>query len=167
MSGFPHSSPFSGSKPIVRAGQIPSTDFKPKRNLLDKPDVAAFGSPPDGEPPLQPSKPPPSVHRTVGSTNLDDMDVADELGFVHRTAKTLLTDSLRDDSIPLSQRVQAVNSLNAVVSDIAKTKIALYNAERYRTLEQVLIEVLKEYPDLKNKVLDRFSEKLKIAGGTV
>lgn len=156
MSGFPHASPFA-SKQVV----------KPKRSMLDKPEVAAFSQPARDDP-EKPPKPPPSVKKfsqpEVEATRLDDLDLPEELAFVHRTAKNLLKDSMHDDTIPLNQRVQAVNSLNSVVADITKMHTALYNAERYRILEQVLIETLKAYPKLKNEVLDKFEENLKISG---
>jgi hypothetical protein len=134
-------------------------------NLLDMPKGLATFTPPPPEPP--PLSPPPSIYTQRPDLNpqsLQTLDVAVELNLAYQSAKSLLEQAQYDENTPLNQKAQVVNSLNAILASITKSRSEIYNAERNRAMESALINTLKKHPTLQKAFMDDYKialEKLK------
>ena len=134
-------------------------------NLLDMPKGLATFTPPEPEPP--PLTPPPSIYTQRPDLNpqsLQTLDVAVELNLAYQSAKSLLEQAQYDENTPLNQKAQVVNSLNAILASITKSRSEIYSAERNRAMETALINTLKKHPTLQKAFMDDYKialEKLK------
>lgn len=93
-------------------------------------------------------------------TSLDELDLSNELLEAYNKAKTLLIDAEYEESIPLNQKVQAVNSIAAILQTIAKTQETLHNTQTITKIEAVLINTLKTYPELREAFLEDYERAL-------
>ena len=80
----------------------------------------------------------------VGS--LDELDVDNALLRHYKRVERLAKDVLSDPDIPPNQQAAVMNTLNSLLTQIAKTRTELYTAERMKRIEQTLLFVLKTLP---------------------
>ena len=106
-------------------------------------------------PPPTPAKPP-----TTLLSSLDELDLSQELLQVYNKAKLLLSEAEYDESIPLNQKVQAVNSIAAILQTIAKTQETLHNTQTITKIESVLINTLKNFPEIREEFLAAYEAAL-------
>lgn len=104
--------------------------------------------------------PPPAPPQPTLLSSLDDLNLKQELLEAYNKAKTLLAQAEYDESIPLNQKVQAVNSIAAILQTIAKTQESLHNTQTITKIEAVLINVLKTYPELREAFLEDYERAL-------
>lgn len=109
---------------------------------------------------LPPSKPTPNIPYQSLITNLDELKLDDELLHHYINTKTLLSIVQADDSVPVNQIAQVVNSLTAILQHIVKMRQDVHNLERMKEMENIVIEVMKEQPQ---DVRDLFFDKLERA----
>ena len=88
---------------------------------------------------------------------LADLNLEDELLEQYYTAQDLLQ-SAGDQ--PLNQKAQTLNSITSILQAIIRAQQDLYNIERLKTLENTLIKVLQEFPEIKHKFLDAYEAEL-------
>lgn len=88
------------------------------------------------------------IESCLPSTKLRDVDVEAELVSQLRIAQRLQAKVLDydEDSIPLNQIVQAVNSVSAVIEKLAKLQIDLAEAENLKKMEAALIKAVHGLP---------------------
>ena len=88
------------------------------------------------------------IESCLPSTKLRDVDVEAELVSQLRIAQRLQAKVLDydEDSIPLNQIVQAVNSVSAVIEKLAKLQIELAEAENLKKMEAALIKAVHGLP---------------------
>lgn len=88
------------------------------------------------------------IEACLPSTKLRDVDVEAELVSQLRIAQRLQAKVLDydEDSIPLNQIVQAVNSVSAVIEKLAKLQIDLAEAENLKKMEAALIKAVHGLP---------------------
>ena len=114
------------------------------------------------EPPVKPKgllKTNNQVHKEpVKQTELKDLDLEVELLAQYKKAQTLLDDA---DKEPLNQKAQTLNSITLILQAIIKSQQDLYNIERLKTLENTLIKVLQDFPEIKHQFLDAYEKELK------
>ena len=91
----------------------------------------------------------------------DTMNLEQELLEQYNLAKRLIYESEYDESVPLNQKAQAVNSCSSVLAALIKTQSELHNLERLRKIEATLIQVLKAFPTLQEAFLQAYEEQLK------
>jgi hypothetical protein len=91
----------------------------------------------------------------------DTMNLEQELLEQYNLAKRLIHESEYDESIPLNQKAQAVNSCSSVLAALIKTQSDLHNLERIRKIEATLIQVLKAFPTLQEEFLHAYEAQLK------
>ena len=96
-------------------------------------------------------------------TSLGNLDLDKELLDQYKRATRLLAAAEHDSEIPLSQKATALNSISTIISNITKTQTDLYNAERLKLLENTLISVLKNFPDIKEQFLEEYQIALGLA----
>jgi hypothetical protein len=118
-------------------------------------------------------------------SNLDFPDVSEFEGFSEEEAERMLnaeilriqnlspeTINLEDEIIerykqallileaahkePVGQRASMLRVTTDILKDLVKTKTALYNAERLIVLENTLISVLQDFPDMKAEFIRRY-----------
>lgn len=92
---------------------------------------------------------------------VENLDIAGELGGLYKSAKDLLDSVLTDSDVPTNQRAQVLNSVSALIQQIAKTRTEVYTAERLRKLEQALIRTLYDIsPELKEQFMADYERAL-------
>lgn len=98
----------------------------------------------------------------VTAKTLADLDLEQELLQQYKDAKLLLSEALYDSSgeTPLNQKAQIVNSITNILKQLADIKTQLYNAERLKMLETILVDTLKHYPELKEDFLANYKAVL-------
>ncbi len=78
--------------------------------------------------------------------SLDKLNLEDELLALYTKCKNTLAAFELDEETPANQLAQLMNTMKSVLSDIAKTRTELYNAERIKLMEACLISALKSTP---------------------
>ena len=94
--------------------------------------------------------------------SLKDIDLDSELFTQYARAKNLLALAETDDEIALNQKVQAMNSIVGILAQIVKLQADVYNAKSAAELENILISVLKKFPDLKDSFLKEYKKALNV-----
>jgi len=87
-----------------------------------------------------------AVDERLPQRTLNNVNLEKELVTQLQHAQKLQKDTLEDDSVPANQQAQVLNSVANTLQMLAKLQIDLYDAERLKRLEQILIECLKELP---------------------
>lgn len=106
--------------------------------------------------PNTPTPPP----RLATPTNFTEINLEKELLSQFTKAKQLLEDAEFDDSVPHNQKVQNVNSVNTIITNIINQQEKVYNIERTKKLEDCLIKTLQAFPELKDHFLKAYEEAL-------
>lgn len=106
------------------------------------------------------SKTAPAGFVAPGAGKLSDIDVAFELEHAFRAAKTLLDECVTDYETPVNQKAQVIGALNTVLAAMIKQRADIYSSERVRTLESVLLKVLKRHPELATEFLADYKTEL-------
>lgn len=103
----------------------------------------------------------PRIPIILGIPNsLDELDLDKELAEQFIRAKQLILNAETDDNVTLAQKAQATNSITSILQNIVKMRTDLYNSERIKLIESILISVLKEFPDVQAAFLDRYEAAL-------
>ena len=103
--------------------------------------------------------------KSAEPVELKDIDIGVELEHAFRTAKILLDACVNDTATPLNQKAQIIGALNTVLTAMVKQRTDIYSAERVRTLESVLLRVLKRHPELSTAFLEDYKVELEKLGG--
>jgi hypothetical protein len=91
---------------------------------------------------------------------LETLDLGQELEQALASTKRLLKAAEYADEIPLNQKAQILSTLNTILSSAAKSRAEIYSAARHRTLENVLLATLKQFPELQVAFMTAYSEAL-------
>lgn len=73
--------------------------------------------------------------------DLEQLNLAEELGLQFRQVKALLYEIQGDKQVPTNQKAQIVNSARAMLSDIVRQQEIVWNAERFKTYEVAFVKV--------------------------
>lgn len=103
------------------------------------------------------STPQPLHQERKAVKKLAELNLEDELLEQYYTAQDLLENSKNE---PLNQKAQTLNAITSILQAIIKAQQDLYNIERLKTLENTLIKVLQEFPEIKHKFLDAYEAEL-------
>ncbi len=98
--------------------------------------------------------------KSAEPVELKDIDIGVELEHAFRIAKTLLDSCVNDSETPLNQKAQIIGALNTILAAMVKQRTDIYSAERVRTLESVLLKVLKRHPTLATDFLADYKAEL-------
>jgi predicted O-linked N-acetylglucosamine transferase (SPINDLY family) len=88
---------------------------------------------------------------------LEELDLADELYSHYIAARRMFEASKKE---PLNQRAQTINSVVNVLGRIATIRTELFNSERMKKMEEVLIKVLKDFPEVSESFITAYEEAL-------
>jgi len=87
------------------------------------------------------------IEAKLPPTKLADLDLERALMLQYHRTQALLAKTLDAGAdVPANQKAQVANSCAAVLQQIVKMQAELYNAERLKAIESVLIKVLKTLP---------------------
>lgn len=93
---------------------------------------------------------------------LSELNVEHELLRQYQAAKRLFEAAEHDETTPLNQKAQTLNSISSILSAIIKTQTELYDAERLKALEAVLADTLREFPELETAFMTAYKTRLGI-----
>lgn len=93
--------------------------------------------------------PAPSVtinsHQNVANiTSLGELNLGEQLLLQLKAVTKLQDEALADSETPVNQKAQLMNSCNQLIRALVKMKTTLYNADRIRIMESILIDTLKD-----------------------
>jgi hypothetical protein len=80
-------------------------------------------------------------NRTLKAVNLEQ-----ELVIQLQLAQKLQKETLEDEKIPANQKAQVLNSVASALQMLGKVQIDLYDSERLKKLEQIMIQTLTQLP---------------------
>lgn len=107
-----------------------------------------------------PTKP---QHDKVTAGSLNELDLDKELLNQYKNAKTVLDEILNDEATAANQKAQVLNTVTAILQNIAKLQQELYNVERLKLLENILIETLQKFEPLRDEFLKAYKAALEKA----
>lgn len=103
----------------------------------------------------------------IKAQSLSELDLDQELLQQYKDAKQLFKDIELDDLTPMNQKAQIMNSITAILTKIVENQTALYDSERVKLIESILIDVLKQYPDINAEFMERYKKALEHAARTL
>lgn len=103
----------------------------------------------------------------IKAQSLSELDLDQELLQQYKDAKQLFKDIELDDETPMNQKAQIMNSITAILTKIVENQTALYDSERVKLIESILIDVLKQYPDINAEFMERYKKALEHAARTL
>ena len=102
----------------------------------------------------------PQLVSDVAANSLAELDLDQALLQQYKDARLLLRLAEYDEEIPLNQKAQIMNSITMILTKIVENQTALYDAERVKVIESILIETLKGFPDISKVFLEKYKEAL-------
>lgn len=86
------------------------------------------------------------VEQRLPARDLQDLDLARELVLQVLALQQMQQKALEDGDTPVNQLAQAANSLSAALTNLVKLQADVYSSERFKKIEQVLIDTLQVLP---------------------
>jgi hypothetical protein len=102
----------------------------------------------------------PTADYGIEVATLRELNLEGELLKQYQKANRLMVDAELDKATTPPMKAAVMNSIRGILADIVKMQTELYNAERLKTLEAILLSVLKEFPALNNAFLAKYKEAL-------
>jgi hypothetical protein len=91
---------------------------------------------------------------------VDSIDIEKEMLAQYNRAQRLLHDASFDNEIPLNQKTQAITAATSILSQLTKSQADLYSSERFKKIENVLLETLKKFPEMQEVFMEAYEEAL-------
>jgi hypothetical protein len=105
-----------------------------------------------------PTPAPPQAY--LPQVDLESIDLGQELADNLTAARQLRLDISYDDT-PANQKAQVMNTITTILTNLVKLQMDLYNAQRLKDLESVLIDVMKTQPEsLQTAFFDAYEARL-------
>lgn len=95
--------------------------------------------------PLHRQPPPQTPPLILPDVALNDIDLGQELAD-NLTAARQLRLNITHDETPANQKAQVMNTITTILTNLVKLQTDLYNAQRQKDLEEILITVIKTLP---------------------
>lgn len=92
-------------------------------------------------------------------SSLNDLNIEDEVLNQFYVAKEMLAEADRE---PLSQRAAMVGAVTTILKNITTLRTDLYTSQRLVVMESCLIAVLKEFPEMSQAFMARYSKALEL-----
>lgn len=102
------------------------------------------------------------IQISTSPNNLQQIDVRRELIEQFNMAKRLMAEAEYDEGSSINQKASGLNALTAILNSLTKMQTDLFNAERVKTLEATLLEVLKEFPELQAAFMEKYKKRVKV-----
>lgn len=91
--------------------------------------------------------PPSAPEQPVQQQSLQDVDLAHELVRQYNLANALFEDAKNDLEATPQQKAAVLNTISSILKQIISMQTELYNAERLKRLESILLAALKTIPE--------------------
>lgn len=92
-------------------------------------------------------------------TKMAHLNLENELVLQLYRAKALLARTLDDPTILANQKAQVMNSVSSVIADLVRLQERLYNTERFKAMEAILVEAIKDLPlDVAEAFIDKYEQ---------
>lgn len=92
---------------------------------------------------------------------LRDMDMEQELLLQYHALRALQNDVISDSETAVNQKAQVANSVSATLAKIADLQETLYDSERLKRIEKILISCLDQLPiPVSEAFLTKYEEEL-------
>lgn len=93
--------------------------------------------------------------------SLKNVNMERELVLQLSRVKQLQKDTLDDPDIPANQMAQVAGQMSSILSTLGRLQIELYDSERMKVLEHILIEAIKNLPmDTQEQFLASYAQQL-------
>jgi hypothetical protein len=86
------------------------------------------------------------IDERLPTMTLQSMNLESELVMQYHTVKALQTDTIEDQLIEPNKKASVVNACASALSLVVKMQTDLYNAERFKSIETLMIRALKTLP---------------------
>ena len=94
--------------------------------------------------------------------NLKEMNLEEEMLLQFHNLRALQASVLENEEEPLNQRVQVNNSLQGVINKLLEQQEATYTQERFKRVENLLIQSLNKLPEgVAAEFLEQYEKLLK------
>jgi|SRR6185369_5760016 len=98
-----------------------------------------------------------------GVGGLDTIDLLGENVRLFRQTRQLMTKVLNDSATPPNQKAQVANTLGSLLKTLSSTQTDLYNAERLKRLENVIVRILQDFPaELQERFLTAYEREVNV-----
>lgn len=88
---------------------------------------------------------------------LAEMNLEEELVMQYRTVQALQQDTLEDNFVEPNKKATVVNACGNALAQIVKLQTELHTAERFKTIEGLMIKAIKQLPvEVMNDFLDNY-----------
>ncbi len=103
------------------------------------------------------------IDTLLTNVKITDLDLPKELMIQYARAKKLQDDTLSDESdAPANQKAQVTNTCANLLNAITKTQLDVYNSQRAKEMEQILIKVLKTLPqEAQDAFFEEFEKEIR------
>ena len=90
---------------------------------------------------------------------LGEMDMPSELMSQFQVVKELQDSVINDSEVPANQRAQCAGAVASTLQQLVKMQSDFYTAERFRCIENLMIQYMKKLPlDEANRFLDEYEK---------
>ena len=102
------------------------------------------------------------IGRALPPLQLSLLNLEQEVLLQYHTLRELQGEVLGDGEVPVNQRAQVANSVAATLRTLGDQQIELYNSERFKDIENLLVRTLDKLPeDLAAEFLTGYEELLR------
>lgn len=100
-----------------------------------------------------------AVYEKLPQKSLNDLDMAQESVLQLLTLQKLQRDVADDNDVPANQRAQVGNSVTSMISNLVKMQESVYSSERFKKIEQALMQCIKNLPeDTQREFIERYEK---------
>ena len=104
------------------------------------------------------------ITQALPALNLGKFNLEEEVLLQYHTLRELQGSIIGDESIPPNQKSQVANSVAGVLKTLSDMQEALYNSERFKQIESLMVRTLTQLPEDKAaEFIDEY-EKILIRG---
>jgi hypothetical protein len=97
------------------------------------------------------------IDKKLPARSLKDMNLEEELVIQFIKVKTLQESVLTDPDVPANQRAQVSSAVANTLQHLVKMQTEFHTAERFKTIENLLIKHMKTWPrDLAEKFIQEY-----------
>lgn len=97
-----------------------------------------------------------AVDKRRPTRSMADLDLEHELIAQYDLVRTLQSDVITDDDVPVNQRAQVANAVASTLQQIVKMQSDFYTAERFKAIEALVIKAIRTLP---KEVAEQFLEE--------
>lgn len=119
-----------------KLGRGPKTERKPPTTILW-----------DGMPVHELIKHRDDIDRRLPPLSLSELNLEEQMLLQYHSTRSLQSDVIAEESIPVNQRAQVANSVAASLAKLTELQETLYTTERLKAIERILIRSLRKLPE--------------------